>query len=141
MKYIQSKQEISIISFQRNKYIQSKQEKIDITIEFCTFELILAQNFNSNLRFWYFQPNLPKGTSSIEKIKIEHHHWILHIRISLATKFQIKLRILIFWTKFVQKLCIYGQHRKMWTPPLHYAYSNYPEYRISLDTNNSEFWD
>ena len=35
--------------------------------------------------------------------KIEHHHWILHIPICLGTKFQIKLTILIFWTKFVQK--------------------------------------
>ena len=27
----------------------------------------------------------------------------MHIRISLGTKFQLKLRILIFWTKFAQK--------------------------------------
>ena len=36
-------------------------------------------------------------------VTIEHHHWILHFRISLDTKFQLKLPILIFWTKFAQK--------------------------------------
>ena len=35
--------------------------------------------------------------------KSEHHHEILRIRISLGTKFQLKLTILIFLTKFVQK--------------------------------------
>ena len=36
--------------------------------------------------------------------KSEHHHWILHIRVSLRTKFQLKLTILIFLlTKFDQK--------------------------------------
>ena len=30
-------------------------------------------------------------------------HWILHIRISRTTKFQLKLTIFIFWTKFAQK--------------------------------------
>ena len=38
-----------------------------------------------------------------EKGKSEHHHWILHIRISLSTKLQVKLTILIFWTKCAQK--------------------------------------
>ena len=32
-------------------------------------------------------------------------HWILPIRISLGTKFRIKLTILIFWTKFAQEGC------------------------------------
>ena len=51
--------------------------------------------------------------------KSEHHHEILRIRISLGTKFQLKLTILIFLTKFVQKefpvengkialACVYG---------------------------------
>ena len=35
--------------------------------------------------------------------KSEHHHWILHIWISLGTKFQLKLTILSFWSKFAQK--------------------------------------
>ena len=43
--------------------------------------------------------------------KKEHHHWILHIRISLSTKFQYKLIIFISWTKFAQK-SIPSQNRK-----------------------------
>ena len=35
--------------------------------------------------------------------KNEQCHWILHIRIILGTKFQFKLTILIFLTKFFQK--------------------------------------
>ena len=35
--------------------------------------------------------------------KSDHHHLIQHIQISLATKFQLKMTILIFLTKFVQK--------------------------------------
>ena len=45
----------------------------------------------------------PKRVFSIKNRKSEHHHWIMHIQISLGTKFQLKLTILIFWTKFVQK--------------------------------------
>ena len=35
--------------------------------------------------------------------KSEHHYWILHICIILGTKFQLKVTILIFWTKFALK--------------------------------------
>ena len=45
-----------------------------------------------------------KGVFGIKQ-KSEHHHWILDVRISLRTKFQLKLEILIFWTKFAQKGC------------------------------------
>ena len=37
---------------------------------------------------------------SVKNWKSEYHHWVLHI--SLSTKFQLKLTILIFWTKFVK---------------------------------------
>ena len=39
----------------------------------------------------------------VKNEKSEQHHWILHIRISLGTKFSLKLTILIFWTKFAEK--------------------------------------
>ena len=44
-------------------------------------------------------------TLHVEYGKSEHHQGILHIgiRISLGTKFQFKLAILIPWTKFSQK--------------------------------------
>ena len=34
--------------------------------------------------------------------KVKNHHWILHIQISTYTKFQLKLTILIFLTKFTK---------------------------------------
>ena len=40
-----------------------------------------------------------------KKQQKNHHHCILHIRISLGTKCQLKLTILIFWTKISQKGC------------------------------------
>ena len=44
----------------------------------------------------------------LEQIYSKQQKWTpprlnLHIQISLGTKFQLKLEILIFWTKFVQK--------------------------------------
>ena len=39
----------------------------------------------------------------VKNEKSEHHHLILHIRIGLGTKFQLKLTILFFWTKFTKK--------------------------------------
>ena len=47
----------------------------------------------------------PKRVFLLENRKNEHHHRILHIRISLRTKFQLKLTILIFWAKLAQKGC------------------------------------
>ena len=46
---------------------------------------------------------LPKRVFPVENRKSEHHHWIVHIRISVGTKFQLKLISLILWTKFAQK--------------------------------------
>ena len=66
-------------------------------------QISLVRNFSSNWQFWFFGPNLPKKVFPVENRKSEHHHGILHIWISLGTKFQLKLIILSFWTKFTQK--------------------------------------
>ena len=66
-------------------------------------QISLVQNFSSNWQFWFFGPNLPKKVFPVKNRKSEHHHGILHIWISLGTKFQLKLIILSFWTKFTQK--------------------------------------
>ena len=42
-----------------------------------------------------------KVVSSLKQIKWSYD-WILHIWISLGTKFQVKLTILIFWVRFAQ---------------------------------------
>ena len=39
---------------------------------------------------------------TVKNRKSEQHHWVLHSRISLSTKFHLKLIILIFGTKFAQ---------------------------------------
>ena len=64
-------------------------------------QISLVRNFNSNWQFWFFGLNLPKKVFSVENRKSEHHHGILPIWIS--PKFQLKLIILSFWTKFTQK--------------------------------------
>ena len=66
-------------------------------------EITLARNFSSNWQFWFFGPNLPKKVFPIKNRKSEHRHGILHIWIILGTKFQLKLTILSFWTKFTPK--------------------------------------
>ena len=86
----------------KGSYFQSKTDKIDTTIEFCIFELVFVSNFTLNKQFWIFGPNLPKK-DMVKNRKIEHHHWIPLIQISLGTKFQLKLTILIFLTRFTQK--------------------------------------
>ena len=66
-------------------------------------QISLAQNFSSKRQFLFFGSNLPKKLFPVEKKKSEHHHGILHIWISLSTKFQLKQIILSFWTKFPPK--------------------------------------
>ena len=54
-------------------------------------------------KFWFFGPIYPIRVFPVENRKSEYHHWVLHIWIRLGAKFQLKLTILIFWTKFAQK--------------------------------------
>ena len=89
--------------FAQNEYFWSKTEKLNITIEFYIFELVWVPNFTLNNQSWNLDQIYPKRVFSLEKEKSEHQRWVLHIRISLATKFQLKLTILIFWTKFLEK--------------------------------------
>ena len=44
-----------------------------------------------------------KNILPVENTKNEYHYWILHVRISLSTSFQLKLIIAIIWTKFSKK--------------------------------------
>ena len=48
-------------------------------------------------------PNFSLIWLLISKTESEYHHWILYIWINLGAKFQLKLTILSFWTKFDQK--------------------------------------
>ena len=66
-------------------------------------QISLVRNFSSNWQLSFFGSNLPKKVFTGENRKSEHDHGILRIWISLSTKFQLKLIILSFWTKFNQK--------------------------------------
>ena len=97
--------------FAQKEYLQWKTEKVNITIEFWIFELVLVPNFTLNKRFWILEANLPKKGIFSQKEKNEHHHWILHIRNSLGIKFHFKQTILNFGTKLIQK-GYFGQNKK-----------------------------
>ena len=89
-------------------------------------QISLVRNFSSNWQFWFFGPNLHKNIFLVKNWKSEHHHWIPHIQISLGTKFQLKLTILIFLTRFTQKGFFWSKTEKVNTTYfLHNsAYSN-----------------
>ena len=87
-------------NFARKGHFPLKRAKLNITTEFYIFKLVWVPNFSSNWKFSFFEPNLPQRVSQVENGKSEHHHWILHIRISLGTKFHFKQTSLKFGTKF-----------------------------------------
>ena len=63
----------------------------------------LVQNFSSNWQFWFFGPNFPKKVFPVKDRKSEHYHGIVHILISLGTKYQLKPIILSFWPNLPKK--------------------------------------
>ena len=68
--------------------------------------------------------------------KTEHHHWVPLIQISLGTKFQLKLTILIFWPDLPKK-GFSGLKQKKWRPHIFYII---PHIQISLVRNFSSNW-
>ena len=60
-------------------------------------------NFQFKKNFEFLDQICPRNTFMIKNKKREHHYLIAHIQISLGTKFQLKLTILIFLTRFVLK--------------------------------------
>ena len=53
--------------FAQKRYFRSNTKNVNITIEFCIFEL---PNFNLNWQFWFFGPKLlQKGISSLNEKK------------------------------------------------------------------------
>ena len=84
------------IKFATKRYFRSQAEKVNITIEFCIFELVYVPNFSLNWQFWVFVPNLPKeGVSSRKRKKLPSFR--------LFAKFQLKLTIWIFLDQICPK--------------------------------------
>ena len=48
------------LNLPQKRCFQSKTEKMNRTIEFSIFELVLVPNFSLNWQCWFFGPNLPK---------------------------------------------------------------------------------
>ena len=84
--------------------------KIKLYIELYILEIVLHQ-INPKGYIWY-----PKKSRNItikfKSRKNEHHHWILYIRISLSTKFQLKLTVLLFLDQICPKKVFPSQNRK-----------------------------
>ena len=85
------------------KGIFGQKRKNWITIAFCIFELLWLPNFTLHKQFWNLRQNLPKKGIFDQKWKSGQFHGILHIRISLGTKFNFKQTILNIGTKFALK--------------------------------------
>ena len=100
--------------FSREGYLWSKSEKVNITTGFCIFELVydyvhnILRHFDRWANFFFTKREEDENTFYCQKKvfpmengKSEHHHWILYIWISLSTKFQLKLKFLIFGPKIL----------------------------------------
>ena len=93
-----------------NRVFPVESKKLNFFIGFWMFKLVQISSFSLNWRFWVF--NLPGKSTSDQKQKSEHQHWILYILIiSLGTKFQLKMKILNFWTKFTQSVFLVGNKK------------------------------
>ena len=54
-------------------WLQRKAEKLNITIEFCIFQLVQLPDFKINWQFRFFGKNLPKKVFAVEIAKSEHN--------------------------------------------------------------------
>ena len=109
----------------KGSYFQSKTDKLNTTIEFCIFKLVFVSNFTLK-KFKFLDQIYQRKIFIFKNRKSEYHHWILHIQISLGTKFQFKLTTLIFLRRFTQKEFFWSKTEKVNTTYfLHNsAYSN-----------------
>ena len=108
----------------QKEYTYSKLEKSEQLMNSAYSKFLRYQTSDSMIKF------APKKVFPVKNRKIEQHHWILHIQISLGTKFELKLTILISWTKFAPKAYFQSKSGKMNTP-LNSTYSNQSTYQIS----------
>ena len=88
------------------------QWKVNITNEFCIFELIEVPNFSLNRKVWFIGPNLPEKDISGQKQK----KWKLplHFAYSIYSEYQISLYTNNFesWDQICQKRVFLVENRK-----------------------------
>ena len=95
----------------------SKTKKKNITIKFYIFNTDKGPNSIFNWQFWFFWTKLTQKScfQSKEKkkeTKRQNHHPILHIQISVSSKFQLQQTILIFWKKISKKGYFWPKQKK-----------------------------
>ena len=74
--------------------------------------------------------------------KNEHRYWILYIRISRSTNFQLKLTNAIFWTKFDKKNGYFqSKSDKIDTTIDFCIFEKIFVSNFTTDKKNFEFWD
>ena len=103
-------------------YSQSKIDKMNTTIEFCTFELVFESNFNlNNLEF--LNQNCPKRIFMVktENVNIVIEFYIFEI-VSVPN-FSLNWKLWFFGANLLKKH-ISGLKQKKWISPLNPAYSN-----------------
>ena len=107
---------LKLIKNDKWRSLGSKTKNVKITIEFCILELAFVSDFKLNWQFEILDPICPKWVFWFKNRKSEHHYWVLHIRISLRTKFHLKLITLSFWTwpNLTKQKGILGVKPKKW---------------------------
>ena len=105
-------------------------------------QISLVRNSSSNWQFWFFGQNLSKMVVPVKNWKTEHHHWIPHIQISLGTKFQLRLTLMTFLTRFAQKGFFWSKTEKVnITYFLHNStYSDRSSVKFQLKLTILSFW-
>ena len=72
-------------NFPKTGISKVKNRKSDHHHWICILELLWVPNFTLHNQFLILGKNYPKGVFSFENANGEHHHCILHIRITLST--------------------------------------------------------
>ena len=119
--------------FSQKECFRSKTEKVNTTSEFFIFELFLVISFSLNMKFFYFFNQICSSS--------EYHRGILDFRNILDTKFQLKLTILIFWTKFAKKGYFQSKAEKLNIPIEFCIFELVQEPNFSASTDNFYFLD
>ena len=79
----------SRIKFASKGYFQSKTEKLNSTMKFCIFKLVLLPNFSLNWQFWFSGPNLPQtGISRLHQKK-----WTPPINSACSNQFAYQISV------------------------------------------------
>ena len=98
--------------FSPKGYFILKTKKMNITLNSACSNYSSYQILTSTDKFDFFDQICTKRRFAPGNKKRESHHWIPHIRISLGSKFQHKVTIVIFPTKFAQKGNLHSKTKK-----------------------------